>query len=322
MGLLLVFVFAFIFVVVLACVGGGLYFFKAKQKNQIRSMLRSAEASAAEQRVSQFLRPAGDDGGLGQFLARFELMDRLNLLLDQSGRNWTGSKFVTVSLALAVLGLILGLKFHFFLNAQLAGGCLALAGLFAPLLWVLRARAKAIKAFEEQFPEALDFLSRSMRAGHGFTVALEMLAADSPDPLGASFRGVSNDLQLGSSLDVALNKIGLMVPTVDVRFFISSVLLQQETGGNLGEILTKLSHIIRERFRLKGQVKAVSAHGRITGMVLLLMPVGVTAFMLFSTPKYLTDFAADPTGRMLIYGAVGGQVLGYFVIKKIINIKV
>jgi tight adherence protein B len=321
MGLLLL-LFAFTFALVLACVGGGLYFFKAKQKHQIRSMLRSAEASAAEQRTSQLLRPADNEGGLALFLSRFKLMGRLDMLLSQAGMDWPPSKLVTLSAGLALLGAVAGLKLHFFLNVELAVLCGVLAGMAAPLLWVLRQRSKAIKAFEEQFPEALDFLSRSMRAGHGFTVALEMLAADAPDPLGAAFRGVSNDLQLGSSLDVALNKIGVLVPTVDVRFFISSVLLQQETGGNLGEILTKLAHIIRERFRLKGQVKAVSAHGRITGLVLLLMPVAVTFFMMFSTPKYLTDFAADPTGRALIYGAISGQIVGYFVIKKIINIRV
>jgi len=196
------------------------------------------------------------------------------------------------------------------------------AGGFIPLLVVLWKRSKNISAFEKQFPEALDFLSRSMRAGHGFSIALEMLAADSPDPLATSFRRISNDLQLGSSLDVALGKLLLLMPLVDVRFFVSSVLLQQETGGNLGEILSKLALIIRERFRLKGQVKAASAHGRITGLVLVLMPVVVTMLMMITSPKYLGDLAADKTGRMMIYGAAIGQVVGYLVIKKITNIKV
>jgi len=161
-----------------------------------------------------------------------------------------------------------------------------------------------------------------MRAGHGFTIALEMLGADSPDPLGSAFRRVSNELQLGSSLEVALSKLVTLVPLVDVRFFVSSVLLQQETGGNLGEILSKLSHVIRERFRLKGQVKAASAHGRITGIVLVLMPVAVTGFMMVSSPAYLRGLAADATGQKMIYGAIIAQIIGYFVIRKIVNIKV
>ena len=161
-----------------------------------------------------------------------------------------------------------------------------------------------------------------MRAGHGFSVALEMLSADSPDPLGSAFRRVSNDIQLGSSLEVAFHRLVLLVPLVDVRFFVSSVLLQQETGGNLGEILSKLAFIIRERFRIKGQVGAAAAHGKITGLVLLLMPLGVVGFMMLTTPEYLLQLAADDTGRLMIYGALFGQVIGYFGIQKITNIKV
>jgi tight adherence protein B len=114
----------------------------------------------------------------------------------------------------------------------------------------------------------------------------------------------------------------ILIPLIDVRFFVSSVLLQQETGGNLGEILSKLSYVIRERFRLKGQVKAASAHGRITGLVLLLMPIAVTIFIMVTTPEYLTALAVDKIGRMMIYGAISGQIVGYFVIQKIVNIKV
>ena len=156
-----------------------------------------------------------------------------------------------------------------------------------PYFFLLHKRTKNFDEFEKQLPEALDFLSRSMRAGHGFSIAMELLASDSPDPLGSAFRRVSNDMQLGSALDVALGKLSVLVPLLDVRFFVSSVLLQQETGGNLSEVLAKLALIIRERFRLKGQVRAVSAHGRITGLVLVLMPVVVAIIMMITSPQYL-----------------------------------
>jgi tight adherence protein B len=133
---------------------------------------------------------------------------------------------------------------------------------------------------------------------------------------------VSNDMQLGSSLEVAFGKLLILMPLLDVRFFVSSVMLQQETGGNLGEILSKLAFIIRERFRVKGQVKAASAHGRITGIVLVLMPVAVTGFMMMITPEYLRTLVSDSTGKLLIYGAITGQIVGYFVIRKITNIKI
>jgi tight adherence protein B len=309
-----------VFLTVLVCVGVGLSYLRSKQKQQIRSMLRKAEATPAEQR-SELLRPAEVEDGLSKLLRRFQFMDRLDLVLEQAGKNWSGSKLIVISSISCVLGLLIGLKLWFLppvLNAVLP----AALGAAIPLLIVLRKRAKTMRAFEEQFPEALDFLSRSMRAGHGFSVALEMLATDSPDPLGSAFRRVSNDLQLGSSLDVALGKLIILMPLIDVRFFASSVLLQQETGGNLGEILSKLAFIIRERFRLKGQVKASSAHGRITGLVLVLMPVAVTGFMLLTNPAYLRSLAADPIGRIMIYGAIGAQIVGHLVIRKITNIRV
>ena len=318
-----VIVFVVIFGTVVLCAGLGFSYFRSQEKQRIRSMLRSAENTApTEQRTVQWLRPADVEDTLSRLIGRFRIVERLNLILEQAGKNSTASKLLAVSAGCAIAGYAIGWKLHLLGYAQLSGLLFGAVGSLLPLLLVLRKRGKTIRAFEQQFPEALDFLSRSMRAGHGFTIALEMLGSDAPDPLGSAFRRVSNELQLGSSLDTALNKLVLLVPLVDVRFFVSSVLLQQETGGNLGEILTKLSHVIRERFRLKGQVKAASAHGRITGIVLVLMPVAVTVIMMMISPAYLRELAADPTGKKMIYGAIIGQVLGYFAIRKIVNIKV
>ncbi len=322
MFVILAVVFVIIFGVFVGCVLLTNAYFKSRQSEQIRTMLRNAEATADEQRNPNLLRDAQSPDALGALLERFHFAQRISLVMDQAGSSSTPGKLVMSSVLLSLVLFLLGLKFHFSLSPMILSPITGLLGLFLPTLLLLKSRSKNIASFEEQFPEALDFLSRSMRAGHGFSVALEMLAADSPDPLGRSFRRVSNDMALGSSLEVALSKLVTLVPIVDVRFFVSSVVLQQETGGNLGEILTKLSYIIRERFRLKGQVKAVSAHGRITGLVLLLMPLGVAGFMMLTNPKYLTGLADHPIGRLMIYGALGGQVVGYFVINKIIAIKV
>jgi tight adherence protein B len=313
--------FLVVFLSVLACVGLGMSYFRSKQKQQIRSMLRRAEEMPVEQQPSELLRPVQSETTLTKMLRRFQFMERVELILEQSGKNWSCSKLVTLSCFSCGAGFLLGLKVPL-LSPPVSAGIFAVVGGVTPLLMVLRKRAKSMRAFEEQFPEALDFLSRSMRAGHGFSVAMEMLATDAPDPLGSAFRRVSNDLQLGSSLEVAFGKLLILMPLVDVRFFVSSVILQQETGGNLGEILSKLAFIIRERFRVKGQVKAASAHGRITGIVLVLMPVAVTGFMMITTPEYLRGLVADSTGRMMVYGAVIGQMVGYFVIRKITNIKI
>ena len=321
MGLIVI-LFVVCFVTILVCVGVASSYFKSQQTQQIRNMLRKAEEAPVRQIGADYLKPAESTDSLAKLLRHFKLIDKLNRLIEQSGSHTDPTKLLVTSLVLAAVGYFVGLRFSFLGSVQLT--CVALAAIASMLpFWnLLRKRKKQFAQFEAQLPEALDFISRSMRAGHGFTIALEMLAMDSPEPLGGAFRLVANDVQLGSPLQSALEKLVDLFPMIDVRFFASTVLLQQETGGNLGEILSKLALIIRERFRLKGQVKAASAHGRITGMVLVLMPVAVTFFMMATSPQYLVEMANDKTGRILIYGAIGGQIVGYFVIKKIINIKV
>jgi tight adherence protein B len=175
---------------------------------------------------------------------------------------------------------------------------------------------------EEQLPEALDFLSRSMRAGHAFTITLQMVGEELADPLGQEFRTLFNEQNLGASLEAALRNFAERVPMLDVRFFTSSVLLQRQTGGNLAEILTRLAYVIRERFRLKGQVRAASAHGRLTATILVVLPLATVLGLMLVAPGYIQGMAADPLGRWLIGSAVFLQLLGNFFIRKIINIKV
>src|SRR5581483_2202992 len=142
-----------------------------------------------------------------------------------------------------------------------------------PLWYVRKKRAKRIDELEAQLPDALDFMARSMRAGHAFAISLEMVGEEIHDPLGQEFRALFNEQNLGASLERSFASFARRVPIPDVKFFSSAVLLQRQTGGNLSEILNRLSHIIRERFRLKGQVKAVSAHGRLTATILTLLPI-------------------------------------------------
>ncbi len=167
----------------------------------------------------------------------------------------------------------------------------------APYLYVRRKRKQRLDTLEEQFPESLDFLARSMRAGHAFSISLEMLGEEMADPLGQEFRTLFNEQNLGAPLDVALRNFAERVPLLDVRFFTSSVLLQKQTGGNLSEILGRLAYVIRERFRLKGQVKAASAHGRMTATILTLLPVATMVMLLMVAPGYLQGMAADEYGQ-------------------------
>ncbi len=259
---------------------------------------------------------------LGRALAGMPAFQRLNALLEQSGTKWTLGKFATFTIAAAMAGTVLGFILPPFSRAFLTAFMPGIVGGVLPLLMMLRKRAKRLAKFEEQFPEALNFLGRSMRAGHAFSIGLEMLVADSPEPLADGFREMLNDLHLGSSLEEALSKLSKAVPLIDVRFFVSAVLLQQGTGGNLTEILDSMAGIIRERFRLKGQVRAASAHGRITGLILSLMPVVVALLLFLTSPAYLLVLARDRDGQKMVIGAVVAQMIGFLCIRKIVNIKV
>jgi len=315
-------VFLFVFAAVGVALGIGFLFDEKNRKEQLRGVLRTGGQPQARKGKVSLVLPEIDKDAIGEFFNRFNITAILEKLIRQSQIKWT----IGTLLMWTLLGLVAGFGIGAYLVravAPLLGGSIVGAiGGAAPFLYVMRCRAKLIAAFEDQLPEALDFLSRSLRAGHGLSTGLELLATDSPEPIASSFRRVANELQLGSSLENGLGRLIDVVPLVDIRFFVSSVLLQQETGGNLSEILGKLSQIIRERFRLRGQVKAMSAHGRITGMILLLMPVAVAVILFLSSPEYLLVLTREKEGRYMLWGAVGGQVLAYFVIKKIVNIEV
>jgi len=181
---------------------------------------------------------------------------------------------------------------------------------------------KRMDAFEEQFPEALDFMARSLRAGHAFSVSLEMMSEETPDPVGTEFRWIFHQQNLGASLDQTLRTFAQRVPLLDSKLFVSAVLLQRETGGNLAEILMKLAYIIRERFRIKGQVRAASAHGRITATILTILPVVTLALLNIIAPDYFKLMIDDELGRYIVLAVIAMQIVGYYWMKKIINIKV
>ncbi len=255
------------------------------------------------------MRPEDELNPVDDFLNGLELFRRTGRFLEQSGLEWSVSKLIAISAAMAIAGFAIGSAMLPSALPRIITVFVSLASASAPYLFVARKRRKKLAQFEEQFPEALDFLSRSMRAGHAFSISLEMLVADSPQPLQSAFREVLNDVQLGSSLDAALARLAYEIPLIDVRFFVSSVILQQGTGGNLSEVLNSMARIIRERFQVKGKVKAVSAHGKVTGLVLSLMPIVVGAIMLVTSPAYVLVLFRDPDGRKLLYAAMIGQIL-------------
>jgi tight adherence protein B len=178
-----------------------------------------------------------------------------------------------------------------------------------------------MRDMEQQLPEALDFISRAVRAGHAFSVSLELLSNEMPDPIKTEFRRVFQEVNLGSALDTAMRNLAHRIPIIDVRFFVSAVLLQRETGGNLSEILTKLAQTIRERFRLKGHIKAVTAHSRMTAVVVGAVPIVALFLLSFSFPGYAEPFVKEPEGRTLAVIAIISQALGFLILRKLVNFK-
>jgi tight adherence protein B len=161
-----------------------------------------------------------------------------------------------------------------------------------------------------------------MRAGHAFSVSLEMIHREFPEPISGEFRRTFEEHNLGLPIEVALEKFAQRVPSLDVHFFVSAVLLQKRTGGNLAEILDKLAYIIRERFKLRGRIRAVSAHGRMTATALSLIPIAVAVLMFYTNPDYVKFFFTDDVGNIMLGSAVFLQVVGYLIMKKIVNIEV
>ena len=255
-------------------------------------------------------------GAVEDFFQRF---GDVNILFEQADVSMTPGRFALISglLALGGAGVCLALQTHPAVVpvAAVAGGAI-------PLLWLWFRRSRRLKKFGAQLPEALEMLGRALRAGQSLPFGFQMVSNEISDPLGKEFGRVFEEQNLGISMDQSLGEMSRRIPNLDLRFFVTAVILQRQTGGDLAEILDKIGYIIRERFRIWGQVQALTGEGRISGIVLLALPV-VLFFVVYNlNPKYVELLFTDPLGKKMLGGAIFLQVLGALVIRKIINIKV
>jgi len=299
--------------------------FRSSEANRIRSRLAGGarkKGKAASRQGPALI--AAEDQSTGKIifrlLARFQVKARLQALLEQAGLKWHVARLMHACLALFLL--TFAALWYAFPSLRGLAVLPALAAGSLPLLYVRRVRSRRLRKFEELFPESLEFVSRSMRAGHAFSVSLEMLHKEFQEPLAGEFRRTFDEHNLGLPLESALLKLAKRVPSMDVQFFVSAVLLQKRTGGNLAELLDKLAYVIRERFKLRGRIRAVSANGRMTGLALSLIPIGVAGMMFFVNREYVSFFFTDPTGQLMLGGVVALQIVGYGVIRKIVTIEV
>jgi tight adherence protein B len=212
--------------------------------------------------------------------------------------------------------------------AFLAGGNImfgwagALLGFFIPYAYASHRRAKRFQKFEEKFPEAIDTLARAVRAGHAFTTAIELIANEVAEPVGGEFRQLYEEQKFGLPVRDALLNLADRVPLVDVKFFVTAVMLQRETGGNLAEILDNLSYVIRERFKILRQVRVHTAQGRLTMLLLMALPPTIVVVMLVINPGFILPLFKEWLGHVALVVAICLQTLGYFVIRRIIRIQV
>jgi tight adherence protein B len=254
-----------------------------------------------------------------RLLARSVRITRLQTFLLQADIQMRPGKFLLMTASLAAVTGLVSMLLRLSWWMPLLG---AAFGLAIPFLYVAQRRRSRFSKFASNFPEAIDLLVRAVRAGHSLTSALEMIAQELSEPIAGEFRKVFEEQKFGMPVRDALLNLGERVPLLDVKFFVTALLLQRESGGNLAEILEKLSYLIRERFKLMRQLRVHTAHARMTMLILMSMPLGWAVLMAVVNPQYLQPLYTDPLGQRLIAAAVGLQLMGYLLSRKIVHIRV
>jgi tight adherence protein B len=257
--------------------------------------------------------------GLGAWLARLPLLSVLDQFLAQAGLTISLVRMLTVSLAI-FLGLLLALSVMGIpIQASFVMAC---ASACLPWLWVALRRRSRVALLEAQFPEAVELIVRALKAGHAFSAALQMVVDECPDPLAAEFRTVQEQVNFGVGVDDALRAMSVRLPSDDVRFFVIAVLLQRETGGNLAEVLGNIAALMRDRANLLGKVRVLAAEGKLSAVILALMPIVIGALISLVNPGAMSLLWTDPVGLKMVYTCAVLYVMGGFWMWRIINIRV
>jgi tight adherence protein B len=312
------------FVGVAALVGGVAMVWRDKPSAKVESRLDVLTGTAAptsgknvEKESSVLAHPLDEMPNLLEtFLERFGNVD---LLFEQADTSLTVTKLAAISIFLAIIGAGLGatLGIHPALMPFLA-----LMMALVPLMWVLFRRRQRLKLFAAQLPDALEMLSRALRAGQSLPFGFNMVASEMGPPIGTEFGRVFEEQNLGIPLNESLDSMTGRIPNLDLKFFVTAVILQRQTGGDLAEILDKIGCLIRERFRIWGQIQALTGEGRLSGIVLMALPLLLFVVVYQLNPGYITVLFTDPMGKKMLAGAAFLQVLGALMIRKIVNIKV
>lgn len=290
-----------------------------KRKLKTRLLTISAGGKHGQEKLSLYRKKVFSKAGpLEAFFLSLPRVARLDRLLLRTGLPITATSFVLLSCILGGVGTLIGL--HFLNSTAVA---LALGGLllFVPLLWLRSAEQKSLAKFHDQLPEGLDLLARALRSGHALSSGLEMLAEEMPDPLGAEFSAVVDEISLGLTLKEALENLCARVASSDLRYFTIAILVQKETGGNIAEILDNISQLIRERVKFKRHVASLTAEGKVSGVILVMLPIVMFFVIYFLNYDYISMLWIDKEGQKLLAGAIGMMTLGVVMIRRIIRIE-
>jgi len=318
----------FVFIVVAGTIIGGYFAVTilperfAARKLDLRLRDMGADGEAPSEGVGETVVKRALEGplpGVDRLVAGTRGGISLQSLIDQSGVRITPSAVVLISVMGALMS---GLITYLLFPVALVAALVALGAAFAPFGFLLHRRGRRLKRFEEMFPEALDLLSRAIRAGHAFQTAMGMVADELPEPVGPEFKKTFDQQNFGLPLRDALNELSERIHLLDVRFFVTAVLIQRDTGGNLSEILDNLAHVVRERFKIQRQVRVHTAHGRFTGYVLLALPAALAVALSVINPDHMQLLFHERMGQVMLMGAIVMQSIGFVWIRKVIKIEV
>lgn len=316
-----IFVIAVLFVV-------GIYFFiwemperikRKKIKNRLESITEVGRRSPTPELDLIKSELLSDIPAFNKLLLQFSHTNRLRKLINQADMKITVSTFILLTLIICAAGIFLS---SFLIRIWFVNIVIGVFLAFLPLLFILYKRKKRFRRFEELFPEALELLTRAVKAGHSFNTGMEMIAEEMVEPLRGEFKITFDEQNFGLPLKQALFNMVERVPLLDLKFFVTAILMQKETGGNLAEILTNLSHVIRERFKIMGEVRTFSAQGRLTGYILTCIPIAMGFILSMMNWDYMKALFKEEIGHYMLAGAGFCQLLGYIIIRKIVNIKV
>lgn len=296
--------------------------YKGPKAKKIETRLRALSASRDNSQQTQLLkrRMLSEVPAIERFLLSIAKAQRLDKFILQAGLDWTVSRLLLTCAAFGVI--VFMIMFYAAHQSLLLSGLVGAVFAAAPLLYVSYQRSGRMGRFERQLPEALDLITRALRSGHAFSSALQMVGEEMAEPIAGEFRIVHDEVNFGVALQQALTNLSERVPLTDLRYFIVSVLIQRESGGNLTEVLGNLSRLIRERLKLMAKVKVLSSEGRLSAWILGIMPFALAGVMYLVNPEFMSPLWKDPIGISIVKYMLILMAVGVFVLTRIIKIRV